>query len=108
MLYNNNTKRNRNNSRVRPKGVIDANLIGHPFILQGIGTAREAFVIAKEFSKEGVDVTILCDNETRDIIRKERLSREGECNKEEGYSWWKIVSNLRIYCVHNKVNVVKI
>merc|ERR1711971_353466 len=60
-----------NNSRVRPKVVIDANFIGHSFILQGIGPARAVVVIAKEFAKEGIDVTIVCDNEnkkTRDII----------------------------------------
>ena len=47
-----------NNSRVRPKVVIDANLIGHPFILQGNGRAKAVVVIAKKFANEGIDVTI--------------------------------------------------
>ena len=47
-----------NNSRVRPKVVIDANLIGNPFTLQRNGPAKAVVVIAKKFANKGLDVTI--------------------------------------------------
>ena len=66
-------------SRLRPKVVIDANLIGYSFLFKGIGPIKAVFVIAKAFARDGIDVTIVCDNkELRHHSKRATISRKGE------------------------------
>ena len=66
-------------SRLRPKDVIDTNLIGYSFLFKGIGPTRAVFVLAKAFASDGIDVTIVRDNkENRHHSKRETITRKGE------------------------------
>jgi hypothetical protein len=85
--------------RERPQVVIDANPIGYPFILRGIGPSKAVFVIAKEFAREGIDVLIVCDNENnRHHSKRATMKRKGErarARLELGDDRRKLTSMLR-------------
>ena len=65
-------------TRTRPRVVIDANLIGYSFISKGIGPVKAVYVVAEEFAKDGIDVSIVCDNKDRHHSKRATCLRKGE------------------------------